>query len=412
MYQRLSAECEGLRDAVTDFARKLILTPSPSLSESKVAGLVKRKMKKLHYDNAFLDDFGNVVGFILGRGQGPTLVLITHMDTAPSSSGNLAQEIPMTTANGRLTGPGAADCKGGLAAQVFAGGLLKRSLLPLEGNLVVAATVAEESGSSLGVKGLIEKTLPELGITPTYAILGAPTDLGLYYGYDGWVAVEITVTGEDSFQVNLVKSTILDDLLGAMGGTRIEDRAETIVVHEISRHQTGEHYRATIEVGRRLRSGEAVADALDQLEHQASPIAHFFGGVSVSAQVAQKVLASSTAVVQKGTPPWYTDPFHPLLKQACHALAAIGSKVHLGKWRLDRRCLGSAGSVLTNKYHLPTIGYGPGREETAHTGDEYVEIDNIRKALFGTAVIAYDLIGIPVYEKEADATYQPLRGTP
>lgn len=402
MYQRLSAECKGLQEAVTDFARKLILTPSPSLSEFKVAKLVERKMKELQYDNAFLDDFGNVVGFILGRGQGPTLLLNTHMDTFPPSSGNLAQEIPMASANGRLTGPGASDCKGGLAAQVFAGGLLKRSLLPLEGNLVVAATVGEESGNSLGVKGLIERTLPELGIEPAYVILGEPTDLGLYYGHDGWVAVDIKVTGEDSFQVNLVKSVVLDVFLGSMDGARIEDRAETIVVHEISRHQTQGNYSATIEIGRRLRSGEEVVDALEHLEHQASSIALFFGGVSVSAQVtqiAQKFLGGTTAVVQQVTTPWYTDPFHPLLKQACHALAAIGSTVRLGKWRLDRRCLGTAGGVLTKKYRIPTIGYGPGREEAAHTDDEYVEMDKVRKALFGTAVIAYDLIGIPVYEK-------------
>ena len=39
--------------------------------------------------------------------------------------------------NGRLYGLGAADCKGGLAAQIFAGALLERSMLPLRGNLVV-----------------------------------------------------------------------------------------------------------------------------------------------------------------------------------------------------------------------------------------------------------------------------------
>ncbi|MCC7261784.1 MAG: M20/M25/M40 family metallo-hydrolase [Candidatus Latescibacteria bacterium] len=359
-------------------------------------------MKKLQYDNAFLDDFGNAVGFILGRGQGPTLLLITHMDTVPLPSGLSSQEPWMAAMNGRLFGPGAADCKGGMAAQVFAGGLLKRSLLPLEGNLVVAATVAEECGRSLGVKGLIEKTLPELGFDPACVVLGEPTNLGLYYGHDGWVAAEITVTGEDLFQVSLVKSTILDDLLGAMGGDSTDERAEELVVREVSGHQTEGPFSAAIEVGRRLRSGEEVADALDQLERQAAQIAELFGGVSVSAQVPhvqQQAFAGSTAVVQKGTPPWYTDPHHPLLKRACHALAAIGNNVHLGKWRLDRQCLGSAGRVLTNQFHLPTIGYGPGREEVAHNEDEFVEIEKIQKALFGTAVIAYDLIGIPVYEK-------------
>ena len=48
-----------------------------------------------------------------------------------------------------------------------------------------------ENGASIGVRGLIEQTLPELKLKPDYAILGEPTGLGLYYGHDGWIEVDL-----------------------------------------------------------------------------------------------------------------------------------------------------------------------------------------------------------------------------
>jgi acetylornithine deacetylase/succinyl-diaminopimelate desuccinylase-like protein len=58
--------------------------------------------------------------------------------------------------------------------------------------------------------------------------------------------------------------------------------------------------------------------------------------------------------------------------------------------------MGTAGSVLTNEFKIPTIGYGPGCEDQAHARDESVEVEKIRMAAYGTASIAHGLVGIPV----------------
>ena len=116
----------------------------------------------LGYDRVLVDDAGNIVGILFGREQGQTLLLNSHMDTV--AAGNEEQwTVPPHAGllhDGRLYGRGASDCKGGLAAQIYAGCLLKRSLLPMRGNVVVAATVAEENGRSVGVRNLIRSTLP------------------------------------------------------------------------------------------------------------------------------------------------------------------------------------------------------------------------------------------------------------
>ena len=182
MYSILKNKNEGLKQNTLAFAEELVRVPSVTLNEAKIAGLVEAKMREIGYDKVFRDEAGNVVGVMLGREAEPTVLLNSHLDTIAQAESN-----PPRVENGRLYGMGAADCKGGLAAQVFTGALLRRSLLPLRGNLVVAATVAEENGRSTGVRVLMERTLPLLGMKPAFAILGEPTGLGLYYGHDGWM---------------------------------------------------------------------------------------------------------------------------------------------------------------------------------------------------------------------------------
>ena len=67
MYSLLAAKNRGLRDDALSFAKELIRTPSPSLQESAVARLVEDKMQALGYDKVFADEYGNVVGVMLGR---------------------------------------------------------------------------------------------------------------------------------------------------------------------------------------------------------------------------------------------------------------------------------------------------------------------------------------------------------
>ena len=93
-------------------------------------------MEALGYHHVYRDAIGNVIGVIHGHEHNNTLLLNSHMDTHQTGEPD-----PMHIEGDRIYGTGASDCKGGLAAQVFAGALLMRSLLPLRGTLVVAARI-------------------------------------------------------------------------------------------------------------------------------------------------------------------------------------------------------------------------------------------------------------------------------
>jgi acetylornithine deacetylase/succinyl-diaminopimelate desuccinylase-like protein len=398
MYAMLKSKNTGVAEEVVRFARQLVGVPSPSLAEAKVAGLVRSKMNEVGYEKVFCDDFGNIVGLMMGRESEPTLLLNCHMDTVLPSKPTEAAAGDSRADNEVLRGLGAADCKGGLAAQVYAGALLRRSLLPLRGNLVVAATVAEENGCSVGIRGLLEKTLPEMGLKPHYAILGEPTDLHLYYGHDGWLEFDVRVEGANPFQVDDAAQAVYTELSRRSSGDGPTGRCDQTVRQPHFDDSKGLH-RATVRVERRMAAADKADQVLAQVEHTVSLATQTAGAVAVELVVreeSQRLYNGRTTVVKRVAHAWSIDPYNPLMERARQSLLAAGCEVSVGTWRLGQLGMGTAGGVLVNEFKVPTIGYGPGEETQAHTAHESVRTRRIVEAVYGTAVIAHALVGIPV----------------
>ena len=402
MYDILKMKNEWSRARAIEFASQLIRTASPSLSENAIANLVAQEMRRIGYDKVVQDSAGNVVGVLLGMQAGPTILLNSHLDTVGWNKDAWDHDpLGAEVADGKLFGVGAADCKGGLAAQVYAGDLLKRSLLPLKGNLIVSATVAEENGRSLGVRMLLEQTLPDLELKPDYAVLGEPTGLGLYYGHDGWMQVEINIRGANPFQVDDATRSIARDIHNS-GGSSGWFGWEA---HKPRFQDTSGGRLAVIQADRRLTSSESVDSAIGQLKHEAELVVNGSGSAAVEVAICQKsqrMYTGKTTLVRQLVNAWSTDPFSPLVERARQSLSAGGCDVRPGKWELGRSGMGTAGGVLLTEFGLPTIGYGPGDEQQAHAINEYVETDKVAQAIYGTALIAHGLIGIPVFGWTSD----------
>jgi len=402
MYDILRRKNTGLKSRVVDFAQQLVRTPSPSLKEGEIARLVVEQMEIIGYDQIVQDDSGNIAGIIFGRDAGPTVLLNCHMDSVSPREDDNWTHSPYSgdIQGGRLYGCGASDCKGGLAAQVFAGALLKRSLLPLCGNLIVAATVGEEEGASIGIRGLIERTLPELELDASYAILGEPTELGLYYGHDGWVELDIKVEGGNILSVDGAAKTIFENFNSRI--KRIVDRGgpEELSAKSPLYESSGGLRRAIIELNRRINDSQEPDTVIEQIKHEALLSVKAIGNVTVDVEIrkeTQTMYTGTTTIVRKLTNAWSIDPFDNLMERSRQALSSAGCHFRAGKWRLNRAGMATAGGVLTKDYNIPTIGYGPGNEEVIHGPNEYVEVEKIVEAVYGTASIVHSLIGIPVF---------------
>ncbi|VGO19934.1 M20 family metallopeptidase [Pontiella sulfatireligans] len=397
MYTILRGKNTGLYGQEIDFAQRLIQTPSTSLKESGVADCIEREMQDIGYDQVHRDDFGNVIGTMLGHEAAPTILLNSHMDTVNPYTGGVWQAPPY---NGKvdgdqLHGEGAADCKGGLAAQVYTGALLQRSLLPLRGNLVVTATVAEENGASIGMRGLLEHTLPELGLMPTYAILGEPTSLGIYYGHDGWMEVDICIDGSATETLRDATRTITEDYTETC---TLPSWTEIREVGPILHAGSGRSCQ-TLHMAHRVVEGKQATAVLEEIDHHVQlavrPLPDIHAAVAVHKEK-QRLQNGRMVTVRHTSNAWTTDPFNRLIERARQALAAADCEVRTGKWKLGRLGMGTAGAMLVNEFGIPTIGYGPGNEDQAHASDEHVACSDIQQAVYGTASIVHALIGVPV----------------
>lgn len=401
MYSLLAAKSRGLEAETLEFTQQLIRTASPSLQEGEVARLVEDRMKALGYEKVFVDDFGNVVGVLSGREGQPTVLLNSHMDTAETGQSEAWQDSPLSgeVRDGVLHGLGASDCKAGLAAQIYAGAVLRRAMLPLKGNVVVAATVSEEQGGSPGLRHLMQETLPSLDLQPDFAILGEPTDLGIYYGHDGSAVFEVLIEGPDNFQVNDATTAVFESFCNQYQTAGGEGQSERQSLRSPRFQRAPGAVSGVIDVCRRLSDTATVSGTMEQIKHEARAAAASVGHVAVNVAVRREerqLYTKRTTLLEQRVDAWSLDPYHPLITRARHALTAAGCDVSCGKFRLPRLGMGTAGGVLMNQFDVPAIAYGPGSEDTCHGPNESVSVARASQAVYGTAAITHSLVGVPV----------------
>ncbi len=182
----------GLEAPLSDFCRRLVQTPSPSGDEGRVADLVEAELKALGYDEVWRDKAGNVLGLIRG-GEGPTVMFNAHMDHVDPGNPERWPYPPFggVIADGYLWGRGACDTKAALAAQVYAGGALKRAGIRPPGDLYVAAVVMEEVGGA-GSRHLAANFRPDVGV------FGEPSGNRLALGHRGRLELAVRVVGRSA----------------------------------------------------------------------------------------------------------------------------------------------------------------------------------------------------------------------
>ncbi len=396
MHHLLKLKASGLAAELSAFTIQLIRTPSMSLAERRVGELVHETMTRLGYDRVFSDGYGNVIGVLQGRSDRPVTLLASHLDTVGEASGWTKPIFDAQVEDGRVFGIGAADCKGGLAAHVFAGALLKRSLLPLQGTVLVAATVAEENGLSLGFRHLLSRTLPELNLIPEQVILSEPTGLDICHGHDGWMDVSVRVTATDArARTNSIR--------------RIAEELHSVgMLLDLPNPTSSENSdagRADIFGYHPLRENEESQQVLKRLQHQLELAVRGGKGVGVSVEISEEYQPLHIGVVErvrKVVNGWSIDPYHPLVSKARGALQAADMGSAVRRWNLSLRHMGTAGSVAVTEFKIPTIGYGPGVEAQAHAPNESVALADVHSAMIGTASIAHALAGIPVFGWSTD----------
>ena len=384
------------------FLEKLVQIRSinPPGNEGPVAAIMVEKLKSLGLKTQVIEAVPgrpNVVGRLIGTGNGPTLLLNGHMDVQPPSNHWTRDPFAAQVEGTQLYGQGAMDMKAGLAAIVYAIDSLQRAGQKLAGDVIVTAVADEVCGGHLGTGFLVAEGLVQADM----AVVCEPTGDTVRVAHRGALWLEIEVTGKSAhggrpwLGVNALSKaariiTALEDELvpSLQNKTHPLLPAPTINVGSL-RGGTKVNLvadRAIFQIDRRMLPGEEVATVQSEIIELCAAI-NAADGEDWLVDVRQIMTVT----------PGEIDPEASIVKACQTAHAAItGEPAEIGSTAgfEDAHFLLDAG--------IPTAMYGPYRRTKADQdphftnsgmADESVDLDDVARAARIYAQLMINLLG-------------------
>jgi putative selenium metabolism hydrolase len=383
---------------MTHFLRELVQTPSLSTREGAAAELIRQELASLGAGEVYIDSAGNVI-FRIGNEAGPTLLIDVHMDTVSTTDATWTHApYGAVIDDGVLYGLGACDSKGSIAAVITAAKRLIASEIPLHGSLVLAFVVQQEPCEGCALKLLLQ----ESGIQPDWLVLAEPSDLTIKRGHRGRVLFKVMVRGRSSHSsrpdlgdnaITAAARLIFGlDLLAAQLPNDPFLGPGTIAVTQIESRSAGQNAipdSCTFYVDRRLTLGETAGRAQSQIE---SIIER--EGIPATLEVVDYEADSYTGHhfhAREAFHAWALEQDHPLINALSHAAqAVIGRAPAVGNWSFSTDGVFSMAEAC-----IPTVGFGPGNPDAAHSVDEHVRLEDVASAAQVYALLAAMMLSKP-----------------
>ncbi len=197
---------ESNREEYIEFFRELIKTKSynPPGNEKNVALKIEEFLKKSNIKCdifPFGDNRANLIAYLNDQFEGKNLLYNGHMDVVPPGNVDDWKYPPLSATIKRkkfIYGRGTADMKGGVAAMAIALKILKDLEIELSGNLIFNAVADEETGGKFGTGWCLENVLES--IKCDFAIVGEtsnykPLSHAIVLGEKGRVQLKIITKG-------------------------------------------------------------------------------------------------------------------------------------------------------------------------------------------------------------------------
>jgi putative selenium metabolism hydrolase len=384
--QKLHDEVEKRRETIIQFLRDICAIPSIDSQIGPVGERIAEEMRQLSFDEVRFDKMGNIFGRV---GHGPTVIVYdSHIDTVGVGDPVAWQWDPFQgkIENGIFYARGACDEKGSTPGMVY-GIALARDLglfSPNEYTLYYFGNMEE------WCDGIAPNSFAEADpkVKPDFVVIGEPTRMQVYRGHKGRLEMKITAKGKSAHAAsNQVGDNAIYKMLPII-------EAISKLEPELGDHEFLGHGKITVSdmkvstpsinavpdectifIDRRMTFGESKEGVKAQLEaliptEQKDKIKLeelFYDEPSYTGFVFP---------VDKYFPAWAFEENHPLVVAGQKTRQAIGlPEAPSGKWNFSTN-----GVYWAGKAGIPSIGFGPGDEVTAHTTEDSVSLEDVVKA--------------------------------
>ncbi|RLT39091.1 MAG: YgeY family selenium metabolism-linked hydrolase [Chloroflexi bacterium] len=380
------------RDDIITFLREICAIPSMDSQIGPVGERVQAEMTKLGFDAVWFDSMGNSVGRI---GNGPrVLVYDSHIDTVGIGDPDEWKWDPFQgkIEEGVFYARGACDEKGSTPGMIYGLAIAQRLGL-LEGWTAYYFGNMEEWCDGIAPHAFVEHE----GIRPDFVVIGEPTKMLVYRGHKGRVEMKVVAKGKSAHAASnhLGDNAIYKVLPVIEGVSQLEPQLGDhpflghgkITVTDMSVETPSLNAvpnQCTVYIDRRVTFGEEVEAVIEQVRQLIPAENRERGDVTVEMLFYDEPSYTGFVFpVDKYFPAWALAESHPLVQagQVARSLTGLPAAAP-GKWNFSTN-----GIYWAGKAGIPSIGFGPGDEVTAHTVLDSVSLDEVVKATEFYAVL-------------------------
>ncbi len=381
LIEQVRQRTRARHEEIVRFMRDICAIPSTESLIGPVGERIQQEMRALGFDEARFDKMGNTIGRI---GNGPRVIVYdSHIDTVGVGERAEWAWDPFVgkVEDGLLYARGACDEKGSTPGFVY-GLAMARDLGLLDGYTAYYFGNMEEWCDGIAPNCFVEF---DPGVRPDFVLIGEPTRMRVYRGHKGRVELKITAHGRSAHAASHhLGDNAVYKMVNIITAIRELDR-------RLPRHPIlGKSTVAVTDVEARTASINAVPDQftiyLDRRitidEPREKVVSQIRGLIPDYLQDEIRVeelfydqpsYTGFSLPVDKYYPSWILEGAHPLVHAGQRAVKALwGETRELGTWDFSTN-----GTFWAGKAGIPTIGFGPGDETTAHMINECVPLQDV-----------------------------------
>lgn len=367
------------KDRLIKLTQKVISYNSvnPPGNELELSKYIEKDMKSLGLEvrkYTYAKDRPNIIATLRGtlpraRAQKESILLTPHFDTVPIGRGWKYDPLGGKVVGGKLYGRGATDDKGNLASCMeLMRSLVEDGFKPRK-DIIMAATVDEETGSDYGIIPLLKKKV----LKPGLALVMDSTEFDAVVVQKGLIHGRIQIKGKKAH--------------GAYNwrGVNAIDIAARVVTHlnkwKYQYKKNSLLHAPTMNIGG-ITGGDKVNMVPDfceiHFDTRFLPGTKHHDVLKLIRQIIERETKNYKIEIDDIQQPYEIDPKHPAVSMYLKTCKDM-------KCKAQRK--GSEGATVITffqDYGIPAFATGFGAHETAHTTDEYIYVDSLYK---GTKVL-------------------------